>query len=230
MAYFLILILTPCAIILSRWINNKAALPVLTTISVYFPFLLEAQVSLLHGMVLLLFWAMLQSILVLYFSFRDPAAMANLIWNAEEYTQRMLLWIESGEFPEGSARSVLYVHLKQMLMYCLLAFGSANMLSLMLGSALLNYMNYYVAQLASGSRKKLLAFCIGWNPWSIVRVIAFLYLGIVFGAPSLSLFLPIEFSFSAMALIPGILGILFDVAVKILVAPSWSRKLRVNRL
>jgi hypothetical protein len=133
----LVLILTPTAVLLSRWIKSRAALPVLTAIAGYFPFVMEAQVSFVRGFLILVLWTLLLSVLILWFSRRDPQNSERLIWRSREYSESMMRWIETGELPEGSSRQVIVSHLKQTVLYSVLAFLSLNFLSLVLGSALL---------------------------------------------------------------------------------------------
>ena len=150
-----------------------------------------------------------------------PKWMARSIWRAESYTESMFRWIETGVLPEGSAGFVILFHLRQTILYCALALISANFLSLVLGSALLNYMNYYVAQLALRSRKPLTAFVLGWNPWSVIRVISFLWLGTVFGILVSSNIFILHYKFNWFWLVPGIAGVIADVVLKIVGSPSW---------
>lgn len=222
----LVLILTPTAVLLSRWIGSRAALPLLTAIAGYFPFVIEAQVSLARGFLILLLWTLLLSVLILWFSRRDPENWERLIWRSSEYSNSMMRWIETGELPEGPARQVVIFHLKQTVLYCSLAFLSLNFLALVLGSALLNYMNFYVAQLSKKSSSPALAHLMGWNPWSVIRVLTFLYLGMVVSAPTLWLLFAIPWKLSASLLLPGLAGLFLDLLLKLALSRRWSRHLR----
>jgi hypothetical protein len=225
-SYVLVLLLTPAAVILSRWTGSRLALPLLTAIAGYFPFLLRIQVSLLDGFLILLWWTVILSILVLWFSRRQPELMRSLIWRSQEYSDSMFRWIETQQLPEGSTRQVLFFHFKQTLIYCALAFLSANFFALILGSALLNYMNFYVASLARASAKPRKALWMGWNPWSIIRVVSFLYLGIVVSTPMLWLLIPIPWKLRLALFAPGLAGIALDLVLKITLSKSWSLRLR----
>jgi|GEM_PF-3269026 len=226
MSWILVLVLTPVSVFLARWISSRSALLVLVTIAGYFPFVLEVQVSFLSGFLILFLWTVLLSVLILGLCRREPERMQRLIWRSSEYTSGMFRWIETGQLPEGSLKQVLFYHLKQTLVYCLIAVLSANFLALVLGSALLNHMNYYVARLAGKSSKPFRAFIMGWNPWSLVRVISFLWLGIAVSAPSLSLLFAIPWRFSFALVAPALAGILADFLLKLILAPVWSAKLR----
>ena len=224
----LVLILTPAAVLLSRWIQSRAALPVLTAIAGYFPFVMEAQVSLVRGFLILVLWTLLLSVLILWFSRREPENWEGLICRSREYSQSMMRWIESGELPEGSPRQVIVSHLKQTLLYCALAFLSLNFLSLVLGSALLNYMNFYLAQLSKRSTRPGLVLWLGWNPWSVIRVLSFLYLGMVASAPTMWLLFAIHWRLSVSLLLPGLIGLFLDLFLKLTLSRRWRETIRLN--
>jgi hypothetical protein len=222
----LVLILTLAAVLLSRWLRSRAALPVLTAIAGYFPFVMEAQVSFERGFLILVLWILILSALILWFSRKDPENWEPLIWRSREYSDSMMRWIEGGELPEGSPRQVIVSHIKQTMLYCLLAFFSLNFLSLVLGSALLNYMNFYVSQLSNRSFRPGMVLWMGWNPWSVLRVLSFLYLGMVVSAPTMWTLFAIPYRFSITLLLPGLIGLLLDLFLKLTLSRRWSRYLR----
>jgi hypothetical protein len=200
---------------------------VLPVIVVYYPFLMQLQESLVSSYLLLLFWALVLTGITLIASFRARTdVIGRLTWRAREYTEVMFAWIRTGVLPEGRPSSVVAFHAKQTMLYCVLALLSANLLSLLLGCALLNYMNCYVAALAQSSSSKGRAILMGWNPWSLIRVCAFLWLGIVCSLPLLSrVDLPVP-DFSYTMVLPGLAGVIADMALKIVLSRSWSRRLR----
>lgn len=220
------LLLTLAALTLSVRIHSRLSLPFLTAIAGYLPFLMEAQISLLRAFLMLFCWTLILSAGVVWLTMRQPERMAQLIWRSREYTESMLRWIQTGELPEGSAGSVVWVHLKQTLIYCLFALISANFLSLMLGSALLGYMNFYVASVAMRSTNRSELLWMAWNPWSVVRVLAFLYLGIVVSTPALWFLIPVPWRLSVLLFMPGVIGIVADIILKLTLSKRWSARLR----
>jgi hypothetical protein len=227
-SYGLVLLLTPAAFFLSRWIQSRLALPLLAAIAGYFPFLLEAQESLLRGFLVLLFWTLVLSILVLRFSIRSTDTMAPLIWRSREYTESMMRWVETGQLPEGRPINVILFHLKQTAIYCVVAALSANFFALVLGAALLNYMNFYVATFIRDSGYKPQVLFVAWNPWSVIRVIGFLYLGVIVSTPALWLLIPVPWRLRFSLLVPGIVCILLDVVLKITMSEAWSKRLKME--
>ena len=225
-SYALVLLLTPAAVLLSRWIGSRFSLPFLAAIAGYFPFLIEAQTTLLHGFLLLLWWTVVLSATILWFSYRKPENWKAVIWRSEDYTRSMFRWIETAELPEGHAGKVVLFHLKQTLMFCAVALISANFFGLMLGAALLNYMNFYVASFLRQSMSPFKALWMAWNPWSVIRVVSFLYLGIVVSTPTLWLLIGVPWKLSLSLFTPGIAGILADIVLKITMSKQWSGRLR----
>ena len=227
--YVLVLFLTPVSYRLGVAARKKWMLIALPVAVVYYPFLVEFQKSPLAAFALLSFWAVVQSAAVLYVCLRlEPSAITLLTWRGQQYEQSMFRWIETGALPEGDRISVVIFHFRQGVLYCALAIVSANLLSLLLGCALLNYMNCYVAALIRRSIRKGYALWTGWNPWSIVRVFAFLWLGTVCSIP---LLWKLGFQVKPLSyelLLPGIAGVFLDISLKLVLSPSWSRKLRGN--
>jgi hypothetical protein len=201
-------------------------MPILLAICVYPAFVLEAQFSFWRAFLLLLFWTIWLSIIVLFFSYKNPESMERIIWRSADYRQAMFDWIESGVLPEGSALRVALFHIRQALLYCVAAIATANFLSILLGAALLNYMNYYVATFAKKTRVPLLAIFMAWNPWSVIRVVSFLWLGVVLSAPLLRLFYPVQWGVSWALTLPAIVGVVLDVVLKLSLSNVWRLTLK----
>ncbi|HEY7161764.1 MAG TPA: hypothetical protein VH815_10920 [Acidobacteriota bacterium] len=150
--------------------------------------------------------------------------MAKLIFRSETYTDSMFRWIETGILPEGNSIQIIRTHIVQTLIFGALAFISGNLVSLIFGCMLLNYMNFYVSQLATRA-KSWKALIFGWNPWSIIRVIAFLWLGAILGIPLISYFLKLNVEFQLIWLTPGIIGIVVDLILKLTISDKWRMRL-----
>ena len=227
MEYVLIIVLTPLLFGLSVILGNRILFLLLCTISAYVGYLLGLRNSILSAFAALLVWTFIQSALVIFSSLRSASKMARLIFRSETYSENMFRWIETGILPEGNSIQVIRTHVQQTLIYCALAFISGNLLSLIFGCMLLNYMNFYVAQFAARSRSWK-AFVFGWNPWSVVRVIAFLWLGVVLGVPIVSYILKMSAEFRFVWLVPGIVGVVVDLILKLTMSDKW--RMRLGRL
>jgi hypothetical protein len=227
MDYLFTVITTPLAYLSALALANRCMLIVLPAIVGYAGFLFAMKNSSHRALSVLIVWAVVQSITVLLAADRKGVAnISSLTWRAEEYKAAMFRWIETGVLPEGNAVSVLIFHLKQALLYSILALATANFLSLVLGCGLLNYMNVYVAEVIARSRTKLKASWIAWNPWSVIRVVAFLCLGVALSTPLLAYVKVIEASFPQTILWLGISGVCLDIILKIALSREWSRRLK----
>ncbi|MCI0614687.1 hypothetical protein L0244_16990 [bacterium] len=227
MEYVLIIALTPVLFGLAVILRNRILFVMLCTIPGYVGYLLGLRNSVLSAFTALLIWALLQSALVIFSSVRSTTKMAKLIFRSETYTENMFRWIETGILPEGNSIQVIRTHIQQTLMYCVLAFVTGNFVSLIFGCMLLNYMNFYVSQLAARS-KSWKAFVFGWNPWSILRVLAFLWLGAVLGLPLISYIQKMNVEFQLMWLVPGIIGVIVDLILKLTISDKY--RMRLGRL
>jgi len=224
MEYVLIITLTPVLFGISIILGNRILFLLLCTIPAYGGYLLGLRNSIISAFAALLIWTFIQSSLVIFSSLRSTGKMAKLIFRSEIYSESMFRWIETGILPEGNSIQVIRTHLQQTLIYCALAFISGNLVSLIFGCMLLNYMNFYVSQLAARS-KSWKAFVFGWNPWSVVRVLAFLWLGVVLGAPVASYILKMNVEFRFIWLIIGIIGVVIDLILKLTISDNWRMKL-----
>jgi hypothetical protein len=227
MEYVLIIALTPVLFGLSVILGNRILFLLLCSIPAYVGYLSGLRNSILSAFIALLIWTFIQSLLVIFSSVRSANKMARLIFRSESYTESMFRWIETGILPEGNSTQVIRTHIQQTLIYCALAFISGNLLSLIFGCMLLNYMNFYVSQLAAQG-KSWKAFVFGWNPWSVVRVISFLWLGAVLGIPLATYFLKMNVEFRLMWLVPGIIGVIIDLILKLTMSDIW--RIRLGRL
>jgi len=224
MEYVLIITLTPVLFGISIILGNRILFLLLCTIPAYGGYLLGLRNSIISAFAALLIWTFIQSSLVIFSSLRSTGKMAKLIFRSEIYSESMFRWIETGILPEGNSIQVIRTHLQQTLIYCALAFISGNLISLIFGCMLLNYMNFYVSRLAARS-KSWKAFVFGWNPWSVVRVLAFLWLGVVLGAPVASYILKMNVEFRFIWLIIGIIGVAIDLILKLTISDNWRMKL-----
>jgi hypothetical protein len=100
-----------------------------------------------------------------------------------------------------------------------------------MGALLMNYMSYYVGQLASLSQQPLLVACLAWHPWTVARVVAFVILGALISEPLLlRLRFPQQARRSIAAPAALALGLLLlDGLLKYTLASAW-RLLLVQRV
>ena len=65
-----------------------------------------------------------------------------------------------------------------------LSLATASLASIYFGTVLLNYMAYYVARVIVLSGGSPLAVAMAWHPWSMLRVAAFVVIGVVLAEAS----------------------------------------------
>lgn len=171
-------------------------------------------------------WAALLSAGVILLVFLLPEAARNGIVNGERYRQEMFGWIATGEGRENDWRQFVPQHLLHLAVFLLLTWASGGYLGLALGALLVAYMSYFVGSYAVASEQPLAGAFVAWVPWSVIRVFAFVLLGALFSRPLLARrawpFERLEYRLMAL----GAAGILADITMKALLAPTYGRLLR----
>ena len=96
-----------------------------------------------------------------------------------------------------------------------------------MGAVLMNYMGHYVGTLAARSARPALTLLLGWHPWSVVRIISFVILGVVLSVPLLSRVtrITIDRQTARRLIIAACAGLVVDIVMKALLAPAWQRLL-----
>ena len=178
-----------------------------------------------QAMVWVLWWAICQSFAVAGATVLAPERAAEVVLHGAVYTEDMFHWIRTGEGAEGSLQLFLPIHLREYALFSLLSlltFGSA---ALILGTYLLNYMNFYVGQLVYQSSHPWLAALVGWPPWSMLRVVGYIATGLALTALALNLghYFSRKFpqlDFPRQYFLMGLGLLLGDLLVKATLAPS----------
>ena len=171
-------------------------------------------------------WAVLLSAGVILLVFLFPEGAVRGIFHGEAYRQEMFGWIATGEGKENDWHRFLPEHLLHLAVFLVLCWASAGYLGLVLGAILTAYMSYFVGSYAAASGHPFLGSVAAWVPWSVIRVLAFVLLGTVFGRPLLVRRLwPFERDeYRLMALAAS--GILADILIKAFFAPAYGLFLR----
>ncbi len=135
-----------------------------------------------------LLWALFQSVAVSLAVAWAPERAAQVVHSGPKYSEEMLNWVRTGEGAEGSPRLFLPIHLRHYAGLCVLSVVTAGSAALVLGTWLLNYMSYYVADLVRASADPVTATLLGWPVWSVIRVAGFVVTGAALTGFSLSLY------------------------------------------
>ena len=233
------LLITPTLLLIGAGLTTMASLvfgnawlmPVLGALVIYPLFLLQVRrCRYSQGLRWVLIWAIFQSLAVILATIITPEKASAVVLSGPSYTEEMLHWIRTGEGAEGSLSLFLPLHVRQYAIFSFLSLITLGSASLLLGTYLLNYMNFYVGQLIIMSANPWLAAIIGWPIWSVLRVMGFICTGIALTALGLNLlarirkqmpqhYLPMNY------LLLGISFVVADIIVKATLAPIWQRML-----
>lgn len=229
----LVYLLLFLSVIASIWLgfltSNKYLLPLLN-IAFAYPvlFTLLAEDQRLKAILTMLFWALCMGVFMVIASVNDPSRAATTIFHGTSYAQEMLHWIRTGEGAEGNPLLFIPIHLFHIVVFCVLSAVSASFLSLLMGALLMNYMAFYVASLIDASHHSMMAIWMGWHPWSVIRVISFVILGVILGEPMICKITNRDYDYSQARIFLWISigGLILDVLMKSLLAPWWGITLR----
>jgi hypothetical protein len=211
-------------------VAGRIALPILATLAVYpvfAPFVAQGR----RGAAILaaLLWALSLSASLITHTRRDPQAAGAGVLMGPAYRDEMFAFIDSGSGRESDPARFVPQHLLHAGIFAVLTLATGGLVGLAMGAVLVDYMSFYVGALASGPRP-LTAALLGWPPYAIVRVVAFVLLGAVLARPLLlrlgrraaPRFEPVDRRLLGIAL--GLL--LLDILLKATFAPVWSIILR----
>src|SRR4029077_7629489 len=118
-------------------------------------------------------------------SYRGRAEAGRLFLRGESYRREMFEFLLTGYGPEGDIRRFLPQHLAHAAVFTALAIATGSLLAMPLGAMLMNYMAYYVGALGAASAHPWRAMALAWVPWALIRIAAFVTLGVVLGGPVL---------------------------------------------
>jgi hypothetical protein len=168
-------------------------------------------------------WAVLLSASVIAFTQIAPRVAADAILHAEPYRREMFGWVETGFGKETSPARFVPEHLLHLGGFVVLTALSGGYLGLALGAALVGYMSYFVGSFAASASAPVAGALVAWVPWSVIRVLSFVALGVVLARPVL---VRRAWPFGARErrwILIALVGILTDILVKTLLAPSYGR-------
>lgn len=203
-------------------------LPFVAPLTVWLPFrraVREERSSAAFAIALL--WALLLSAGIVTMVQCAPQRAAQAILHGEPYRAEMFAWIQTGAGAEVDPHRFLPVHALHLTAFLLVSVASGGYLGLVLGAGLVGFMSYFVGSFAAASASPLGGALVAWVPWSVVRVLSFVLLGVLAARPVL---LRRRWPFGATEIRLGLLalaGLVVDVASKWLLAPGYGRFLRL---
>ena len=176
----------------------------------------------------MLIWAAALAVCATVLSYLDTAAAGRLFMHGESYRREMFEYLATGQGAEGDPRVFVPVHLAHAAVFGVLAILTGSILAMPLGAALMNYMAYYAGALGAGSAQPWKAMLLAWVPWALIRIAAFVTLGVVLGGPLLARLIGFGYRLRAqwrwIGLAAGGLGV--DILLKWALAPAWREMIR----
>lgn len=179
------------------------------------------------AIIYMLLWALILGVSMTLFIYKMPDVATIHILNGEKYKSEMIEWVLTGTGKESNPYQFIPHHIFEFVIFIFFSLISGSSLSIILGAFLMNYMAYYVANL-SITGKSIWLLLLGWHPWSILRIIAYIILGVILSEPLLSKILHYEYDFKLTTKYTMIAFILWlsDLTIKILLAPTWQKILK----
>jgi len=180
----------------------------------------------IHGVWAVLGWALGTSSVALLAFRSAPERIDECVYRARPYREEMSDWLRTGRGPETRPIATARRHLFELAAYLAAALATANFLSLVMGAVLLNYMNAYVARLLAAATRPWTVRLLAWNSWSVVRVVAYVLLGVACAAPLAGWFgYPADLAEVRRLLQLGGIGVVADLLLKLLLSRPCGRLL-----
>lgn len=221
----LLVLLSPLAMTAGFLLGQPLLLPVLCAAPAYAAMVLLLRQGRRNQTIgLMILWAALLGTVMTALCVAMPERASAVVLNGPAYWDEMRIWLETGEGREGVPRQFVPQHLLHAVLFVALSLATGSLVSVLFGAVLMNYMSYYVAQVVlSTPSHPFLAAILGWHPWSVLRVGAFVVLGVVLAEPLLARIQGARLfrgSRRPWILLAGC-ALVLDVILKAALAPHW---------
>jgi hypothetical protein len=209
-------------------IGEPLLLPLLNTIA-SFPFMVMAlkRGDLRLAVVRMLLWALTMGIVATLLSYARPPQTDVLFLRGEAYKTEMFSWVATSQGAESTPSQFIPQQAWHALLFSGLALATGGAAAMPMGAVLMNYMGHYVGTLAASSSSPVAALLLGWHPWAVIRVVSFVVIGVVLSMPLLSRLARFraDWKTGRTLLLVAAAGLVADVVLKTLLAPTWQRLL-----
>ena len=210
-------------------VGNAWLLPALNALSLY-PFYINLILKgrRRQAVALALLWALFLSQAVIVGTYFFPERAAQVTLKGAEYKVEMFEWVRTGEGEESSPRRFIPVHIRDLVVFSVLAVTTGGIMALFMGAVLLNYMNFYVGALVASAAHPVATAVFAWQPYAVIRVISYIILATVLTEVFFGIVTRHRLRWAALKgyVIVGVTGVILDIMVKSAAAPLWSKILR----
>ena len=223
-----IVVATVLSYVFGWLLNSPVLVPILNTAASY-PFMVLAlkRGDVRLAIARMLLWALTMAVCATLLSYARPARTGALFLGGQSYRIEMFRWVMTGAGAETTPALFIPQQILHAIVFSVLALATGGVVAMPMGAVLMNYMGHYVGALAAHSRNPALIMLLAWHPWSIIRVISFVILGVVLSVPLLSRLG--RFTIDRRAATPFVIaacaGLVADIVLKTLLAPAWQRLL-----
>jgi len=167
-------------------LGHPWALPVLQTLPVYgFMVWLLRRGAWRSAIRWMWLWAMALGVVGTLWAYRQGPAVAPVVLYGESYRQKMFAWLRTGQGEESDPRRFLRRHGVELGLFTAASLATASLVSMHGGAVLMNYMSYYVGALMRYSDAPLWTFLTAWPVYAVLRVLAYVVLGVLLAEPLL---------------------------------------------
>ena len=195
--------------------------PLLNTAASY-PFMVSAlrRGELRIAIARMLVWAWTMGVCATLLSYAMPVQTDELFLRGEDYRVEMQTWVMTGRGAESTPSVFIPQQIGHAVLFSALAIATGGALAMPMGAVLMNYMGHYVGTLAAIERRPLPLMLLGWHPWAVIRIVSFVVIGVVLSEPLVARRRP-----NVRWLAWAVGGLVLDIVLKALLAPSWQRLL-----
>ena len=211
------------------WVLGVPALVPVLNVLAGFPFMVAAlrRGQLGTAIARMLVWAFALGATAMLLSYWQPWRTDRLFLRGDSYRAEMFAWVLTGRGAESDPARFIPQHALHASLFVVAALVTGGVAAMTMGAVLMNYMAHYVGALAAASAHPALTMILGWHPWSVVRIVSFVTIGVVLSGPLLSRVAGFAFDWRAARPFLGYaaLGLAVDIVMKWLLAPAWQRLL-----
>ncbi|HMD37574.1 MAG TPA: hypothetical protein VKH42_21510 [Vicinamibacterales bacterium] len=212
------------------WLIGKPLLvPILNTIASY-PWMVAAlkRGDVRTAIRRMLVWAATMGVCATAMSYTRPLSTNRLFLRGADYRNEMFEWVRTGHGAESTPSVFIPAQARDAAIFSAAAIATGGALAMPMGAVLMNQMGHYVGALAAWSAHPAATMIVGWHPWAVIRVASFVVIGVVLSIPLLSRVFgsAADVTAAARRYLPWAAGgLIVDVMLKSLLAPSWQRLL-----